>query len=178
MAISLNQYLHQRAQNNKTDADSKSAEEAAEDEPTVNVDGRLWSHKSTPARPLDRGHGSGLASADDESATSFSDLKPVGPSVPLAYASSTGTQLAHQDESVDNDTMSTAQLRSASVEAASQSLLKCTLCMDDRRPELGTSAVTECGHVFDWGCIMNWLREKSECPLCRQTVRANRVLPM
>ncbi|CAO1622990.1 unnamed protein product [Parajaminaea phylloscopi] len=183
LATSLNHYLHKHSasQGDKTGQDTS---DSSRDEATVDIDGRPWTHRSGPARPVDSQRGS--ASHGDEgnaASADFADLEPDGPKVPLAYASSTGRLLPRRSSdganssSADED-LSTAQLRAASVESFSQSILKCTLCMDDRKPELGTSAVTECGHVFDWGCIMNWLKEKNECPLCRQAVRANRVLPI
>ncbi|KAI0063223.1 hypothetical protein BV25DRAFT_1854920 [Artomyces pyxidatus] len=50
----------------------------------------------------------------------------------------------------------------------------CTLCLEERT----ASCVTECGHVFDWSCIYGWGREKSECPLCRQSLDLTRLLPI
>lgn len=51
---------------------------------------------------------------------------------------------------------------------------KCTLCLEAMRDP----SVTTCGHVFCWSCIGDWVREKPECPLCRQVVLAQHVLPL
>ena len=51
---------------------------------------------------------------------------------------------------------------------------KCTLCLD----ELKDPSVTTCGHVFCWTCIADWIREKPECPLCRQGIMYQHVLPL
>ncbi|KAF2099012.1 hypothetical protein NA57DRAFT_39411 [Rhizodiscina lignyota] len=51
---------------------------------------------------------------------------------------------------------------------------KCTLCLE----ELKDPSVTTCGHVFCWNCIGDWVREKPECPLCRQHVLIQHILPL
>ena len=51
---------------------------------------------------------------------------------------------------------------------------KCTLCLEEMRDP----SVTTCGHVFCWTCIGDWIREKPECPLCRQSVMAQHVLTL
>lgn len=51
---------------------------------------------------------------------------------------------------------------------------KCTLCLDF----LKDPSSTTCGHVFCWTCIQDWVREKAECPLCRQSVLSQKVLPL
>ena len=53
-------------------------------------------------------------------------------------------------------------------------LRKCTLCLEEMRDP----SVTTCGHVFCWTCIGDWIREKPECPLCRQAVLGQHVLPL
>lgn len=51
---------------------------------------------------------------------------------------------------------------------------KCTLCLE----EMKDPSVTTCGHVFCWTCIGDWIREKPECPLCRQAILGQHVLPL
>lgn len=51
---------------------------------------------------------------------------------------------------------------------------KCTLCLEEMREP----SVTTCGHVFCWACIQDWIREKPECPLCRQAILGQHILPL
>ena len=51
---------------------------------------------------------------------------------------------------------------------------KCTLCLE----EMKDPSVTTCGHVFCWTCIGDWVKEKPECPLCRQDVLVQHILPL
>jgi peroxin-10 len=51
---------------------------------------------------------------------------------------------------------------------------KCTLCLEAYKDP----SVTTCGHVFCWECVMDWVREKPECPLCRQSILPQKVLPL
>lgn len=51
---------------------------------------------------------------------------------------------------------------------------KCTLCLEPMKDP----SVTTCGHAFCWRCIQDWVRERTECPLCRQHVVGAHVLPL
>ncbi|KAJ6013338.1 hypothetical protein N7540_007929 [Penicillium herquei] len=51
---------------------------------------------------------------------------------------------------------------------------KCTLCLEAFKDP----SVTTCGHVFCWICVRDWVREKPECPLCRQEVLLSKILPL
>lgn len=71
---------------------------------------------------------------------------------------------------------------------------QCTLCLESRgtgEGSGGTVAVTECGHIFCWGCLGGldkvgaaYKRQKHdqadllqmECPLCRQALRMERLV--
>ncbi|KAK8861322.1 hypothetical protein IAR55_002141 [Kwoniella newhampshirensis] len=64
-----------------------------------------------------------------------------------------------------------------SAEALALPERQCTLCLEPRgtgEGSGGTVAVTECGHIFCWGCLGGL--EKLECPLCRQTLRMERLV--
>ncbi|KAE8138769.1 Pex12 amino terminal region-domain-containing protein [Aspergillus pseudotamarii] len=51
---------------------------------------------------------------------------------------------------------------------------RCTLCLEPFKDP----SVTTCGHVFCWTCVRDWVREKPECPLCRQDVLLSKILPL
>ncbi len=51
---------------------------------------------------------------------------------------------------------------------------KCILCLEPMKDP----SVTTCGHVFCWTCILDWIAEKPECPLCRQGILGQHVLPL
>ncbi|MCH0629042.1 peroxin family protein [Kocuria palustris] len=50
----------------------------------------------------------------------------------------------------------------------------CLFCMTPM--ENPTAAL--CGHMFCWTCITDWLKENTECPLCRQHCLEQNLLPL
>uniref|UniRef100_A0A182NVE8 RING-type E3 ubiquitin transferase n=1 Tax=Anopheles dirus TaxID=7168 RepID=A0A182NVE8_9DIPT len=47
----------------------------------------------------------------------------------------------------------------------------CALCMDTTQD----ISVTQCGHLFCWHCILNWLEKRQVCPICREAIKKTRV---
>ena len=52
-----------------------------------------------------------------------------------------------------------------SQESGNNSSLQCMLCLNTCKSETSTP----CGHIFCWECIVEWSREKEECPICRSS---------
>lgn len=50
----------------------------------------------------------------------------------------------------------------------------CMLCLSLMKDP----SCTTCGHLFCWGCIQNWCKERTECPLCRAPIAASQTLPL
>lgn len=50
----------------------------------------------------------------------------------------------------------------------------CMLCLEFMKdPSCGA-----CGHIFCWGCILDWCNERTECPLCRSPLKVNEIIPL
>jgi peroxin-10 len=49
---------------------------------------------------------------------------------------------------------------------------KCILCLENRTDLTSTF----CGHLFCFTCILDWLKFKGDCPVCRQHLTASSVI--
>lgn len=50
----------------------------------------------------------------------------------------------------------------------------CMLCLSP----MTNPAAANCGHFFCWVCIVDWIRDHPECPLCRQHCEEQNLLPL
>ena len=50
----------------------------------------------------------------------------------------------------------------------------CMLCLSS----MVTPSAANCGHLYCWDCIVDWIRENPECPLCRQQCLEQHLLPL
>ena len=75
----------------------------------------------------------------------------------------------HKVEELEQPASSLTTLTQSSIEDGDESKVTCTLCLGPRQ----VTTATSCGHLFCWSCIADWLRNKSECPLCRTATHAS-----
>lgn len=132
---------------------------------TVVIDDKIYSHASQPAQLVSR------IPKDGDTVDQNSDIELLYPHLPDdgSVQDERSTSSAAQGYSVepDSDAVAIAKLNTSAAQSTSQATLQCTLCMDTRKPHKagkGGSAVTECGHCFDWDCITAWAREKVRLP--------------
>ncbi|SPP84970.1 peroxisome biogenesis factor 10 [Drosophila guanche] len=51
---------------------------------------------------------------------------------------------------------------------------QCILCLEPRT----NCSLAPCGHIFCWSCILEWLEERDECPLCRESLKKSQVIQL
>ncbi|EDW92853.1 peroxisome biogenesis factor 10 [Drosophila yakuba] len=62
--------------------------------------------------------------------------------------------------------------RGSSVKDVDPNTPQCILCLEPR----SNSSLTPCGHIFCWSCLLEWLEERDECPLCRESLKKSQVI--
>jgi peroxin-10 len=72
------------------------------------------------------------------------------------------------------ETASTSIARTTTIRSqrSVKSAKKCVLCLENRTNLTSTS----CGHLFCWHCILELLRYKNDCPMCRETLTSSSVI--
>lgn len=100
----------------------------------------------------------------------FLDNQPISSLIDTEWQLKNERIQSSSTEDEDDRTM----LDLTSIPDALRAGRKCTLCLEERK----STCSTECGHLFCWSCIVSWGREKAECPLCRQSLNLNRLLPI
>lgn len=118
--------------------------EDADPSTTIVIDRTVFSHASQPVRRL--------STPEREESKGMVEL--LYPTLPKDETQTGGGGGEGKDQLV------IAKLNTTAAAANASTTLQCTLCMDQRTPHKGTSAVTECGHCFDWSCITSWIAEK------------------
>ncbi|CCE62192.1 hypothetical protein TPHA_0C00350 [Tetrapisispora phaffii CBS 4417] len=50
----------------------------------------------------------------------------------------------------------------------------CALCLS----KITDPSVGPCGHIFCWDCIVDWCRERPECPFCRKKCEIQQIIAL
>lgn len=111
-----------------------------------------------------------IHAAEDPSSTKSTS----GQTPPTILNPPSSTKLPPPTDTTPRYDLATSQSSSSFSWIPTEQQRKCTLCLELFKDP----SVTTCGHVFCWTCIRDWVKEKPECPLCRQSVMGSKVLPL
>ncbi|KAJ2848229.1 peroxisome biogenesis factor 10 [Coemansia brasiliensis] len=95
----------------------------------------------------------------------------VGASNEYCWSQTTADVQQQQDEKADDEDIVED---TEAIQRFVSSEHTCTLCLSPRNHP----AATPCGHMFCWTCVFEWCQARAECPLCRQPVRLNMIMPV
>lgn len=54
------------------------------------------------------------------------------------------------------------------------SMFDCNICLDSPTDPI----VTQCGHLFCWPCIYQWIERSTLCPVCKAGITKENVIPI
>lgn len=77
----------------------------------------------------------------------------------------------NEESSIHDNSISDVK-SSSSGRPVQDSSMVCHLCSEERKEPTSTL----CGHIFCWYCIHNWLKQRSECPICRTPTEPSRLI--
>ena len=56
-------------------------------------------------------------------------------------------------------------------------MFECNICLDSAKEPV----VTQCGHLYCWKCIYQWLNQPREtlvCPVCKSGISKDKLIPI
>jgi len=56
----------------------------------------------------------------------------------------------------------------------SQGNFECNICLE----AASEPVVTRCGHLYCWNCLVKWLENKNDCPVCKGGVVKEECIPL
>lgn len=59
-------------------------------------------------------------------------------------------------------------------EGPAASVFECNICLDVAKEPV----VTMCGHLYCWPCLYQWTERHPSCPVCKDYVDGDRVVPI
>lgn len=113
-----------------------------------------------------------------QNATSQDDLQERDVATPLGVFTEV-KQLESVQTSIDSDQKLALRLNIDLLDPKQlpylpESSRSCMLCLSP----MVNPAAANCGHIFCWSCIVDWIRDHPECPLCRQVCLEQNLLPL
>lgn len=75
-------------------------------------------------------------------------------------------------------TSATSAMPDKDGEPRSAGMFECNICFETPRDPI----VTRCGHLYCWGCVYRWMRQRaggaSQCPVCKASISPENVVPI
>ncbi|GAM21617.1 hypothetical protein SAMD00019534_047920, partial [Acytostelium subglobosum LB1] len=88
--------------------------------------------------------------------------------------STTSTSSSTTDTSLSSSSSSTSSSQDRPM--SDDGMFECNICFDN----VSEPVVTQCGHLFCWSCIFQWLQHNpsQQCPVCKAPVTEEKLIPI